>query len=32
MDMYVDLACAWLNDHDAMPDKAARYYEYIVKK
>ena len=32
IDMYVDTACAWLNDHDAMPDKASRYYEFIVKK
>lgn len=32
IDVYVDLACAWLNDTDAMPDKASRYYEYIVKK
>lgn len=32
MDMYVDLACAWLNDTDAMPNKASLYYEYIVKK
>jgi hypothetical protein len=32
IDVYVDLACAWLNDSDAMPDKASRYYEYVVKK
>lgn len=32
MDMYVDLACAFLNDSDAMPNKASLYYEYIVKK
>lgn len=32
IDMYVDTACAWLNDSDAMPNKASRYYEYIVKK
>lgn len=32
IDLYVDLACAWLNDSDAMPDKASRYYEYVVKK
>ena len=32
IDVYVDLASAWLNDSDAMPEKAARYYEYIVKK
>lgn len=32
VDMYFDLACAWLNDTDAMPNKAALYYEHIVKK
>lgn len=32
IDMYTDVACAWLNDSDAMDDKASRYYEYIVKK
>ena len=32
VDMYFDLACAWLNDTDAMPNKAALYYENIVKK
>ena len=32
IDVYVDLASAWLNDSDAMPGKASRYYEYIVKK
>lgn len=32
MDMYIDLACAFLNDSDAMPNKAALYYECIVKK
>ena len=32
MDMYVDLACAWLNDKDAVKNKAAAYYEHIVKK
>lgn len=32
IDLYVDLACTWLNDSDAMPDKASRYYEYVVKK
>lgn len=31
MDVYVDLACAWLNDADAVPNKAAAYYQYIVK-
>lgn len=32
MDMYIDLACAWLNDKDAVKNKAAAYYEHIVKK
>lgn len=32
MDMYVDLACAWLNDKDAVKNKAVAYYEHIVKK
>jgi hypothetical protein len=32
MDMYVDLACAFLNDSDAMPNKSMLYYECIVKK
>lgn len=32
VDMYFDLACAWLNDTDAMPNKASLYYENIVKK
>lgn len=31
IDYYVDRAKAWLDDKDAMPDKAARYFEYIVK-
>ena len=31
-DVYADLACAFLNDADAMPEKAALYYECIVKK
>lgn len=30
-DFYADLAKAWLKDTDAVPDKAAMYYEYIVK-
>lgn len=29
---FVDLAMAWLDDEDAVEDKAAAYYEYIVKK
>lgn len=31
MDYYVDRAAAWLEDKDAVKDKAAAYYEYIVK-
>ncbi len=31
MDFYADLAKAWLEDPDAAEDKAARYFEYIVK-
>lgn len=31
MDFYVDLAMAWLQDEDAVPDKAMMYYECIVK-
>lgn len=31
MDFYVDFALAWLNDKDAVPNKAAAYYEHIVK-
>ncbi len=35
-DVYVDLACAWLNDQDAVggggSQKAGAYYEHIVKK
>lgn len=29
---FVDLALAWLADEDAVDDKAAAYYEYVVKK
>lgn len=29
---FIDLALAWLADDDAVDDKAAAYYEYIVKK
>lgn len=32
MDYYVDRAVAWLEDKDAVKDKAAAYYEYVVKK
>lgn len=31
-DVYADLACAWLNDKDAVKNKASAYYEHIVKK
>lgn len=31
IDFYVDLAAAWLNDSDSVPNKAALYYECIVK-
>lgn len=31
MDFYVDMAKAWLDDKDAVPDKAAAYYECIVE-
>lgn len=31
IDFYAKMARAWLHDDDAMPDKAARYYDYIVK-
>lgn len=31
LDYYVDRAVAWLEDKDAVKDKAAAYYEYIVK-
>ena len=31
MDLYVDLAKAFIDDKDAQPDKLARYYQYIVK-
>lgn len=32
VDYWVDMAQAFLDDKDAMPDKLSRYYEYIVKK
>lgn len=32
LDLYADLAHAWLMDSDAKPNKAALYYECIVKK
>ena len=31
IDYYIDVAKAWLDDKDAVPDKAAAYYEYVVK-
>lgn len=31
MDYYVDMALAWLDDKDAVEDKAAAYYRYIVR-
>lgn len=30
-DAYLDMALAFINDKDAVPNKAAMYYEYIVK-
>lgn len=32
VELYADMAKAFLDDKDAMPDKLARYYEYIVEK
>lgn len=31
IDLYVDLAKAFIEDKDAQPEKLARYYEYVVK-
>lgn len=31
IEFFADLAKAWLDDKDAVPDKAAAYYEYVVK-
>lgn len=31
MDYYIDRAKAWLDDKDAVEDKAAAYYRYVVK-
>ena len=31
IDFYIDIAKAWLDDKDAVPDKAAAYYECVVK-
>jgi hypothetical protein len=30
-DFYLDLACAWLDDEDAVENKAGAYYECVVK-
>lgn len=30
IDLYIDLTAAWLNDQDAVPNKASMYYECIV--
>lgn len=32
LDFYVDMAKAFVQDTDAMPEKLSRYYEYVVKK
>lgn len=32
LDFYVDMAKAFIEDKDAVPDKAAAYYEHIVKR
>ena len=31
MDLYIDLAKAWIDDKDAVPNKAMIYYGRIVK-
>lgn len=31
IDFYIDIAKAWLEDKDAVPDKVAAYYECVVK-
>ena len=31
MDFYVDMTSAWINDKDAVKDKAGAYFEYVVK-
>ena len=31
LDLYVDMAKAFLEDEDAQPEKLARYYRYIVR-
>lgn len=32
IEFFADLARAWLEDKDAVPDKAAAYYAYIVER
>lgn len=31
LDLYVDMAKAFIEDPDAMPDKMARYFQYVVR-
>ena len=31
IEFFADLAKAWLDDKDAVPDKLAAYYQYVVK-
>ena len=31
IDFYVDMASAWINDKDAVKDKAGAYFEYVVR-
>ena len=31
LDIYIDMAKAFIDDKDAQPDKLARYYQYVVK-
>lgn len=31
VEFFADLAKAWLDDDDAVPNKASAYYEYVVK-
>ena len=32
IDLYVDMAKAWIKDKDAVPNKASAYYECVVRK
>lgn len=32
IDVYIDLACAWLNDQDAVENKTAAYFQHVVKQ